>query len=268
MAPPAKVVYWPAKATPAVFWTVTVTVRAVIGALLVRLTSSSAHQALLPLARLPLAEQPGTKWDYGHSFDVLGRVIEVISGQSLYQFEKQRLLDPLGMKETAFGLADPSKRDRVAEPLPQDRFDRPVAGIDDPVQRRRWESGGAGMIGTIGDYGRFAQMMLNGGTLDGRRYLKSETVALMTRDHLGPDIARDYLYFPGPRSGFGLGFAVRTSATPPFSTGEYRWSGAGGTFFLIDPQDDLFVIFMVQAPSRLGQNEIEVRRRVFEALAP
>jgi CubicO group peptidase (beta-lactamase class C family) len=220
------------------------------------------------LARLPLAEQPGTLWDYGHSFDVLGRVVEVVSGQTLYQFEKQRLLDPLGMRETAFYLADQSKRDRVAEPLPQDRFDRPVAGLDDPIRPRKWESGGAGMIGTIGDYGRFVQMLLNGGTLDGHRYLKSDTVALMTRDHLGPEIAHDNLYFPGPRTGFGLGVAVRTSATPPYATGEYRWSGAGGTFFLVDPRDDMFVIVLVQAPSRLGQNEIEVRRLVYEALAP
>jgi CubicO group peptidase (beta-lactamase class C family) len=220
------------------------------------------------LARLPLAEQPGTLWDYGHSFDVLGRIIEVVSGQTLYQFEKARLLDPLGMTETAFFLADQSKRGRVAEPLPQDRFDRPVAGLDDPIRPKRWESGGAGMIGTIGDYARFTQMMLNGGTLDGRRYLKAETVASMTRDHLGPGIAHDNLYFPGPRTGFGLGFAVRTSATPPFVAGEYRWSGAGGTFFLVDPQDDMFVIVLVQAPSRLGQNEVEVRRLVYEALAP
>jgi CubicO group peptidase (beta-lactamase class C family) len=218
------------------------------------------------LAKLPLAEQPGTLWDYGHSFDVLGRVVEVVSGQSLYQFEKQRLLDPLGMTETAFYLADQSKRDRVAEPLPQDRFDRPVAGLDDPIRPRKWESGGAGMIGTIRDYARFLQMLLNRGTLDGRRYLKPETVALMTRDHLGPAIARDNLYFPGPRTGFGLGFAVRTAATPPFTVGEYRWSGAGGTFFLVDPQDDMFVIVLVQAPSRLGENEIEVRNLVYQAL--
>src|ERR1019366_6889791 len=107
------------------------------------------------IAKLPLAEQPGTLWDYGHSTDVLGRVIEVISGQSLYQFEKQRLLDPLGMTETAFYVADDAKRPRVAEPLPADRFKGPVAGIKDPIVPRRWESGGAGMVGTIGDYARF-----------------------------------------------------------------------------------------------------------------
>ncbi len=154
------------------------------------------------LAKLPLAEQPGTRWDYGHSTDVLGRVIEVISGQSLFQFEKQRLLDPLGMTETAFFVADAAQRPRIAEPMPNDRFDRPVAGIKDPTVPRRWESGGAGMVGTIGDYARFAQMLLNGGTLDGRRYLKPETIALMTSDHIGPEtnIARDQFYFPGDTS--------------------------------------------------------------------
>ena len=169
------------------------------------------------IAKLPLAEQPGTRWDYGHSTDILGRVIEVISGQSLYQFEKQRLLDPLGMTETAFFVADAAQRPRVAEPMPNDRFDRPVAGIKDPTLPRRWESGGAGMVGTIGDYARFAQMLLNGGTLDGRRYLNPETITLMTSDHIGPEtgIARDdQFYFPGDTSGFGLGFAVRTAVPP------------------------------------------------------
>ncbi len=166
------------------------------------------------LAKLPLAEQPGTLWDYGHSTDVLGRVIEVVSGQSLFAFEKQRLLDPLDMTETAFYVADPAKRPLIAEPLPTERFARRVAGlISDPTIPRRWESGGAGMVGTIGDYARFAQMLLNGGTLDGRNYLKPETVALMTSDHIGPEtkIARDYFYFPGGGSRFGLGFAVRTA---------------------------------------------------------
>src|SRR5712664_4140417 len=99
------------------------------------------------IAQLPLAEQPGTRWDYGHSTDVLGRVIEVISGQSLYQFEKQRLLDPLGMTETAFFIADQAKRPLVAEPMPDDRTNG-LAGIKDPIVPTRWESGGAGMVGT------------------------------------------------------------------------------------------------------------------------
>src|SRR6202790_2107561 len=130
------------------------------------------------IAKLPLEEQPGTLWDYGHSADVLGRVIEVISGQSLFQFEKQRLLDPLGMTETAFYVADATKRSCTAEPMPEDRAISPVTVVTDPMMLRRWESGGGGMVGTIGDYARFAQMLLNGGTLGGQRYLKSEALAL------------------------------------------------------------------------------------------
>jgi CubicO group peptidase (beta-lactamase class C family) len=220
------------------------------------------------LARLPLAEQPETVWDYGHSTDVLGRVVEVVSGKSLFAFEKERLLDPLGMRETAFHLADNGQRARVAEPLPEDRFTRPVGGLTDPILPRRWESGGAGMIGTIGDYARFAQMLLNGGELEGRRYLKRETVALMTSDHIGSEtgIAHDGLYFPGNDSGFGLGFAVRTKASPPLTPGEYRWDGVGGTFFFIDPGDDMFAIVMMQSPSQRGRIQSDVKKLIYEAL--
>jgi CubicO group peptidase (beta-lactamase class C family) len=221
------------------------------------------------LARLPLAEQPGTRWDYGHSTDVLGRVIEVISGQTLYQFEKQRLLGPLGMTETAFFVADAAQRPRIAEPMPQTPFG-PIAGIKDPTMPRRWESGGAGMVGTIGDYARFAQMLLNGGELEGRRYLKPETIALMASDRIGPEtkIARDVIYFPGDTSGFGLGFAVRTAvpANTAWPLGEYRWDGAGGTFFFVDPRDDLFVIFMVQLPMQGGRLQLALKTLIYEAL--
>src|SRR5229473_6669774 len=222
------------------------------------------------LAKLPLAEQPGTLWDYGHSTDVLGRVIEVVSGQLLFQFERERLLDPLGMTDTAFYVADAAKRPRIAEPMPDDRFVTPIAGIRDPMVRRHWESGGAGMVGTIGDYARFAQMLLNGGTLDGKRYLKPETVALMTSDHIGPEtkIARGQFYFPGDDSGFGLGFAVRTS-TPPnrlWPLGEYRWDGVAGTFFFVDPKDDMFTICMMQSPSQRGRIQTELKGLIYGAL--
>jgi CubicO group peptidase (beta-lactamase class C family) len=174
------------------------------------------------------------------------------------------------MTETSFYVADEAKRPRIAEPMPDDRFLSPVAGIRDPLVARRWESGGAGMVSTIGDYARFAQMLLNGGTLDGRRYLKPETIALMTSDHIGPEtnIARDYFYFPGASSGFGLGFAVRTSVPPNTSwpLGEYRWDGIAGTFFFIDPQDDLFVIFMVQTPSQRGRIQLAVKTLIYQAL--
>ena len=221
------------------------------------------------LARLPLAEQPGTLWDYGHSTDVLGRLVELVSGKSLHQFERERLLDPLGMRETAFFVADASKRSLIAEPLADDWFDRPVAGIKEATAPRRWESGGAGMVGTMGDYARFAQMLLNGGELDGRRYLKRETVATMTSDHIGPGsgVARDNeFYFPEPDSGFGLGFAVRTMAKAPLPTGEYRWDGVAGTFFFIDPADDMFVICMMLSPSQRGRIQSELKRLIYEAM--
>jgi CubicO group peptidase (beta-lactamase class C family) len=220
------------------------------------------------IATLPLADQPGVRWNYSHSTDVLGRVIEVASGQTLFQFEKQRLFDPLGMTETAYFVPDESKWARIAQAYPVDRFR--VAGIGDPALPRRWESGGAGLVSTAGDYARFLQMLLNGGELDGKRYLKAETVALMTSDQIGPEtgIIHDPFYFPGPTSGFGLGFAVRTSP-PPGTTwplGEYRWDGAGGSFYFVDPKDDLLVVFMVQAPTQGGRIQLTLKTMMFEAL--
>ncbi|MEH2536186.1 MULTISPECIES: serine hydrolase domain-containing protein [unclassified Bradyrhizobium] len=220
------------------------------------------------IAVLPLADQPATRWNYSHSTDVLGRVVEVVSGQTLFQFEKQRLFDPLGMSETAYYVADDAKWPRIAQPFPVDRFR--VAGIGDPTVLRRWESGGAGLVSTAADYARFLQMLLNGGTLDGKRYLKPETVAQMTSDQIGPEtrIIHDPFYFPGPSSGFGLGFAVRTSP-PPNTTwplGEYRWDGAGGSFYFVDPQDDLLVVFMVQAPTQGGRIQLALKTIMYEAL--
>ncbi len=222
------------------------------------------------IAHLPLAEQPGTLWDYGHSTDVLGRVIEVISGQSLYAFLKARLFDPLGMVDTSFYVTDEAKRARIAEPFSWDRMIGPVIGMHDPLEVRRWEAGGSGLVGTIADYARFAQMLLNGGTLAGRRYLRADTIALMTSDHVGEGsgVGRDYYYFPGDGSGFGYGFAVRTKelASEPGPIGEYRWDGVGGTFFWIDPVDDMFVIVMMQSPSQRVRVEGEVRKIVYGAM--
>jgi CubicO group peptidase (beta-lactamase class C family) len=220
------------------------------------------------IATLPLADQPAVRWNYSHSTDVLGRVVEVASGQTLFQFEKQRLFDPLGMSETAYYVADESKWSRIAQAFPVDRFR--VAGMRDPALPRRWESGGAGLVSTIADYARFLQMLLNGGELDGKRYLKPETVVLMTSDQIGPEtnIIHDPFYFPNPTSGFGLGFAVRTSP-PPGTTwplGEYRWDGAGGSFYFVDPQDDMLVVFMVQAPTQGGRIQLALKTIMFEAL--
>jgi CubicO group peptidase (beta-lactamase class C family) len=219
------------------------------------------------LAKLPLAEQPETLWDYGHSTDVLGRVVEIVSGKALYQFEKERLFDPLGMNDTGFFVPE-AKRERIAQFLPNDRFDRPVAGLGDPTERRRWESGGAGMDSTASDYARFAEMLLEGGSLDGKRYLKPETVASITSDHVGlkTRIARDGFYFPSKDSGFGLGVAVRNVATTLLPAGEYRWDGVGGTFFFVDPQDDMLTIVMMQSPSQRGRVQLEAKKLIYEAL--
>lgn len=222
------------------------------------------------IAQLPLAEQPGTLWDYGHSTDILGRVIEVISGQSLYQFEKAHLFDPLGMKDTSYYVTDPDKRARVAEPFPNDRMIGLVTGMHDPGNVKKWEAGGSGLVSTASDYAHFLQMMLNKGTLDGHRYLKPSTVALMTQDHIGPEtgIKRDYYYFPGAGSGFGYGFAVRTKelADEPGPIGEYRWDGVGGTFFWVDPVNDMFVVVMLQSPAQRWAVEVGVRKIVEGAL--
>ena len=203
------------------------------------------------IAKVPLAEQPRTLWDYGHSIDVLGRVIEVASGQSLYQFEKSQLFDPLGMTTTKFFLTDPAERARYAQPLRKDRH----------VERNsldvtRWESGGGGLVTTIADFARYGQMLLNGGALDGKTYLSPNTFAAMTTDHIGPGsgVARNYFYYPGDGFGFGYGFGVRTDPgnavpPPPGSPGEIKWDGATGAYLVVDRAQDMFFIVLQNAPS-------------------
>ncbi|MBR0774020.1 beta-lactamase family protein [Bradyrhizobium diazoefficiens] len=233
-------------------------------------TDLTNAELIAKITTLPLAEQPGTIWDYGHGTDVLGRIIEVISGETLLEFARERLLGPLGMTETDFYVADPAKWPRIAEPMPADRAISPMSQVRDIRKSLRWESGGGGLVGTIGDYARFSQMLLNGGSYEGRRYLKPETIALMASDHIGPEtkIARDQHYYPGASSGYGLGVAVRTSV-PPGTTwplGEYRWDGVAGTFFFIDPEDDLFGIFMVQTPSQRGRIQLALKTLIYQAM--
>jgi len=162
------------------------------------------------IARLPLARQPGTLWRYGHSTDVLGRIIEIVSGESLSQFLTRRIFEPLGMSSTRFVLRGATEWARIAEPLPDDAILR----LAEQARRAHpeWESGGGGLVSTITDYARFAQMLLEGGKLAGRRYLSPAAFNLMTTDHIGPGsgVERDYFYFPGDGFGFGYGLAVRT----------------------------------------------------------
>jgi len=205
------------------------------------------------LAKLPLAYQPGTTWDYSYSTDVLGRVIEVVTGKTLLQAMNERILDPLGLVDTSFYVTEPAKQARVVEPFADDRIIGTNAEFGNPRVGLKWESGGGGMMSTAKDYSRFLQMLLNGGTLDGRRYVSPKTLGFMTSDHLGSAIATTPLYLPGPGYGFGLGFAVRRTsgeAAHPAEAGSYFWGGAGGTYFWVDPKTDLFVVFMMQSPKQ------------------
>ena len=221
------------------------------------------------LARLPLAYQPGTTWDYSHSTDVLGRLVEVISRQTLYEFEKERLLDPLGMKDTSFYVPDKAKQARIVEPFANDRSIGIDAEFNDPRVTQAWQSGGGGMVGTAMDYARFCQMLLNGGVLDGKRILGPKTIAYMGSDHLGASITPGPLYLPGAGFGFGLGFAVRRDAgVSPFpgSVGEINWGGAGGTYFWIDPKEDMLVVFMMQSPKQRVPYRYVLKDMVYAAV--
>lgn len=222
------------------------------------------------IAKLPLAYQPGSTWDYSHSTDILGRVVEVVSGKSLYQFEKERILDPLGMKDTSFYVTDKAKQSLIAEPFPSDRKIGNDAEMNDPRVVRKWESGGGGMVSTIGDYARFAQMIANGGTLDGKRYLSPKTIAYMGSNHIGPasGVVNGPYYLPGPGFGFGLGFAVRTEpgvSVMEGSVGEMNWSGAGGTTFWVDPKEDMFVVFMSQTVQHRTRHRVALKNLVYGA---
>jgi CubicO group peptidase (beta-lactamase class C family) len=219
------------------------------------------------IAKRPLAEQPRTLWDYGHSADVLGRVIEVASGQSLYQFEKQNLFDPLGMTTTKFFLTDPAEQARYAQPLDKDRHvERNSLNVT------RWESGGGGMVSTVGDFARYGQMLLDGGRLDGKTYLSPATYAAMTTDHVGPGsgVARNYFYYPGDGFGFGYGFGVRTDPgnavpPPPGSLGEIKWDGATGCYIVVDRAEDMFFVVMQDSPSGRIHVITTVKKIIYDA---
>ena len=208
------------------------------------------------LAQLPLAYQPGEVWAYSWAVDVLGRVIEVASGQPLDQFLESRLFKPLGMVDTGFWVP-PEKLDRLIDP-PVGFRGRPR--VWDVTQPTTFFSGGAGLVSTAADYLRFCQMLLNGGELDGVRILKAETVRRMTTDSLPPDIrfAEVEGLAMGPQIGatWGLGFELRNAAVGSQvhgSVGSFTWSGIWGTYFWIDPAEQLIALQLIQvAPGRGG----------------
>jgi CubicO group peptidase (beta-lactamase class C family) len=228
------------------------------------------------LASLPLMFEPGTTWEYSMSTDVLGRVVEVVSGQDLADFIDARICRPLGLRDTGFAAAgDRAARVAEAQTDPTTGARPPMRDVAHPG---RWASGGGGAVSTAADYLRFCQMLLNGGELDGARILAPKTVALIASDHLPPDCnygetarPRFGALAPVPEMGygFGLGFAVRTDAGRcplPGSVGEYFWGGVLGTSFWIDPVERLVVVAMMMAPERRLYYRHLLRPLVYGAL--
>jgi CubicO group peptidase (beta-lactamase class C family) len=228
------------------------------------------------LARQPLLHQPGTHWEYGHSTDVVGRIVEVVSGLDLDRFVRERIAAPLGLEDTGF-WAPPEAKERVALAQVDPATGRKQP-IPDALARPRWFSGGGGMVSTALDYARFCQMLLGGGRFGGVRLAARRTVALMTADHLpagtryGPDL---FALFgglaPAPATGygFGLGFAVRTAegrSPVPGNLGDYFWTGAYGSYFWVDPKEELFAVLMLQGPSDRFRYRYALRQLVYGAL--
>lgn len=221
------------------------------------------------IAAMPLGFQPGSTWDYSYSTDVLGRVVEVVAGKSLGEVLRERIFDPLAMTDTAFYVTDPGKQRRLAEPFADDRTIGTGVVFNDPRVARKAEPAGQGLTGTAMDYARFAQALLNGGELDGKRIIGPATLAYMTSDHLGSSISKGSLYLPGAGYGFGLGVAVRTvagEAAYPASVGEYYWGGAGGTYFWADPGQQLLVVFMMQSPKNRVPYRSLLRNMVYASI--
>jgi CubicO group peptidase (beta-lactamase class C family) len=216
-----------------------------------RKISNAEHAALL--ASLPLMCQPGAEWNYSRSTDILGRIIEIVSGKTLGAFLTERILAPLQMTETAFYTGS-ENADRLAEAFATDPWNGDKVQLFNMLDKPAMESGGGGLVSTTMDYARFCQMLLNGGMLDGNRIIGRKTLDLMASDHLGPKVKLQSHLVPAGHS-FGLGFAVRTAqGMAPFagSLGQFFWSGMAGTFFWIDPKEELFAVFMSQGP---GQRE-------------
>jgi len=230
-----------------------------------RKISNAEHAALV--ASMPLMCQPGAEWNYSRSTDILGRLIEVVSGKTLGAFLTERILAPLQMAETAFHTG-PENADRLAEPFPVDPWSGEKVQLFDMLETPVMESGGGGLVSTTMDYARFCQMLLNGGVLDGNRIIGRKTLQLMASNHLDPSVKLESHLVPAGHS-FGLGFAVRTlEGMAPFagSVGQFFWSGMAGTFFWIDPKEELFAVFMSQGPGQREYFRSLVRSLVYAAV--
>ena len=204
------------------------------------------------LSKAPLAYQPGTVWDYSLSIDVLGLIVEAISGKPLGAFLDERIWKPLGMVDTSFTVPD-AKKGRYALAFPNDPVtNKPQSVLHASGKPLKFECGGGCLVSTAMDYLRFAQMLANGGSLDGKRLLSRKTLEMMTSDQLGPEVrARTTSPVLNEGYSFGLGFAVRSQtgiAAYAGSAGDYTWGGAFGTYFWVDPKEQLAVVYMAATP--------------------
>ncbi len=219
------------------------------------------------LAGLPLVRQPGTAWGYSCATDVLGRLVEVITGQSLGDHLQHAIFHPLGMVDTGFHVP-PAQQHRLAEPFRRDPDNGSPVRVFDVRSPVPHEMGGAGLVSTADDYARFMQMMLDGGGFGATRLLSRKTVELMTADHLGEIPVDGTLLEAG--YGFGLGFAVRRQAgvaPGAGSAGMYYWGGLAGTSFFIDPQEGLHAQLLIQQPGRRDHYRSLFRELVYAAIA-
>jgi CubicO group peptidase (beta-lactamase class C family) len=230
-----------------------------------RKISNAEHATMI--AEMPLICQPGEAWNYSRSTDVLGRIIEVVSGKSLGAFLTERILAPLQMAETAFHTGE-ANAGRLAEPFATDPWNGDKVQLFNMLEQPVMESGGGGLVSTTMDYARFAAMLAGGGALEGMRIIGRKTLELMASNHLASSVKVDSPLMPAGH-GFGLGFAVRTGAgLAPFtgSAGQYFWSGMAGTFFWIDPVEDLFAVFMMQGPGQREYIRSMLRNAVYAAV--
>ena len=233
----------------------------------------TAAEEVERLAKIPLLYQPGTTWEYSLATDVLGRVVEAASGKRLSDFMSERIFKPLKMDDTAFWVP-PEKKGRAAEPFEKDPLAGTPVALIDVSKPPANDSGGAGGVATAGDYLRFAQMLANGGVLDGQRVLSRTTVKLMTADHLGPRVSiaatAGGAVLGASAYTFGLGFAVRPSdgiAPAPGSAGDFNWGSYAGAIFWVDPKEQLVAVFMVQSSGTLrAYHRTLFRQLVYQAI--
>jgi CubicO group peptidase (beta-lactamase class C family) len=223
------------------------------------------------LCGLPLMFEPGTTFEYSRATDVLGSLIEAVSGQTLGAFLREYILQPLGMADTHFDVK-PELHHRIAEPFSVCPDSGAKVELIDIRKPYPMESGGAGLVSTVGDYARFVQCLLNGGSLQGQRILVPNTVRNMTSDHLGgmeQHFTQRSGYMLARGVGFGLGFSVKLQSgldPLPGSAGLYGWGGIGGTTFFVDPAKDLFAILLTQAPNQRDHYRPLFRNLVYAAL--